>query len=717
MNARFSLGFVAILVTPSLSAALGPPAPTSESPTDALARWRHAHGQAWRLEIDPATGFGRFLHGGRAAAPGISSGDADFAASALHFLRATKAMHGIEDATLEADGTVFLPLGIAGSTDKTSVQFRQVVAGVPVVHGFANVLLDQGGALLSVDTTALPSLSASFDTRPSFGPVDAAGRAVEQFDADTGLPPTRIGEPELVIDPVVRSGLRLPVLAWRVDVQATLAESDMEGFTYFVDARQGTIVRREANVHHDVSGNVKSLVSPGDRPDIPSNPEEQQPMRYLQVTSAAGNAVTDANGNFTIVGAVAPISLTVLYQGTFCDVTNAAGGDHSVTALATQSTGNDILMNPNALPTVTAEANSFNWINRLRDWVRFVNPSDPTADFQAAANVNLPGPCNAFWTSAGGGSVNFFIENLCVNSSYSTVVVHEMGHWLNQQYGSGNGGDGFGEGNADVYAMYIVNDPVVGKNFEGNGFIRTGLNNRQFCGDCCGGCYGEVHVDGEPLMGALWKVRARLQTTYGQAQGGLIADHLFNAWMNGYNDGQIKSIIETHWLTLDDNDGNLTNGTPHYADIDGGFRQQGFPGVTIDPCPTPTNYCVGAANSTGNGATAGSAGSTSIAANDLQFLAVGCPPLKNGMFFWGTGEAQVPLGNGFRCIGANFVRFPIVQTNDFGDAMYSVDLNALPSGAVIAIGDERNVQFWYRDPPAGGALFNLTDARRLTFCP
>jgi hypothetical protein len=51
--------------------------------------------------------------------------------------------------------------------------------------------------------------------------------------------------------------------------------------------------------------------------------------------------------------------------------------------------------------------------------------------------------------------------------------------------------------------------------------------------------------------------------------------------MNAYNDSQIKSIIETHYLTLDDNDGNINNGTPHYGDIDGGFKQQGFPGFPL----------------------------------------------------------------------------------------------------------------------------------------
>lgn len=79
-------------------------------------------------------------------------------------------------------------------------------------------------------------------------------------------------------------------------------------------------------------------------------------------------------------------------------------------------------------------------------------------------------------------------------------------------------------------------------------------------------------------MGALWKVRARLKATSGVASGGHTADVLFNAWLNAYNDHDITTSIRTHWLLLDDTDGIIANGTPHGLDIDGVFRDQGFPG-------------------------------------------------------------------------------------------------------------------------------------------
>lgn len=139
--------------------------------------------------------------------------------------------------------------------------------------------------------------------------------------------------------------------------------------------------------------------------------------------------------------------------------------------------------------------------------------------------------------------------------------------------------------------------------------------------------------------------------------------------------------------------------------------------LAVPTCALPLNYCVGAPNSAGPGATMSASGTTSMATNDLALMAIGCPSNVNGIFFWGVGQTQVSLGNGWRCVGSSFVRFGVTTTNGFGDALQAVDLNALPGGATIVPGDVRNAQYWYRDVPGGGALFNLSDALQLTFCP
>jgi hypothetical protein len=545
-----------------------------------LDHWRAAHGPSWKAVYDEETGYARFLYGGSAAPAFQPRSDSDWFAAARAALRSTRAMHGVDVETLVDERVAFLPLALGGSSDKITVGFRQAVDGVPVVRASANVLFDLRGRLLSVDVTALPEL-AGWGTLPALQAPAAAERALGFFAKDAALPPTEVSAPELVIVQRSVPEGRRPLLAWRVAVGHYPDDSAPAGYVYYVDAQSGALAAREDAVHHDVSGKVQSMASPGLYPDKASNPPVPVDMRHMSVTSPQGNAKTDASGNFTIVGATAPVSVTVKYQGSFATVNNNAGAAYSLTVPLSTASGNTILMNSPAQGLVTSQANAYHWINVLRDWVRAVNPNDPTADFLATANTNLSQTCNAYYN---GFSVNFYQPGgNCPSTAYSTIVVHEMGHWLNDRYDSGNGPDGFGEGNADVFAMYVADDPVVGYDFCGNGcIIRTGLNNTQFCGDNSPGCHGgEVHKEGEVLMGALWKVRARLKTSLGASAGAGLADALFLGWMNAYNDGQIKTIIETHWLVLDDDDGNIDNGTPHYMEIDGGFKDQGFPGYAL----------------------------------------------------------------------------------------------------------------------------------------
>jgi hypothetical protein len=133
-------------------------------------------------------------------------------------------------------------------------------------------------------------------------------------------------------------------------------------------------------------------------------------------------------------------------------------------------------------------------------------------------------------------------------------------------------------------------------------------------------------------------------------------------------------------------------------------------------------YCVGAPNSySASGATITASGSLSVADQDLTLLARQCPPGQFGMFFYGPSAAQVPLGNGFRCVGGQLFRLlPAVPIDALGIATTKVDFTQPPvssgPGAILG-GDTWYFQFWYRDPAGGGAGHNLTDARRLTFCP
>lgn len=133
------------------------------------------------------------------------------------------------------------------------------------------------------------------------------------------------------------------------------------------------------------------------------------------------------------------------------------------------------------------------------------------------------------------------------------------------------------------------------------------------------------------------------------------------------------------------------------------------------------NYCLSLANSTGSSAIINTTGSASIAANNLILVASSLPANKPGLFFYGDGQVQLPLGNGLRCVGTGTIgtfRLPVVLSDTNGCLTYELDNLSPPfAGGQLVSGAQWNFQAWFRDTAAGGAQFNLSDGTQVTFTP
>ncbi len=717
---------------------LAQPGPAqTDSIEAAFDAWNVENGGVWRLYRDPQTSLARCIWGGRAAANWTPRTDAEFFTRAREAVLATENIHGVDVSTLVDDAVHFLPLANAGSTDKMSVRLRQSFGGVAVDGGWVNLLFARDGAVLSIDTQAVPKLS-ELDTTPTLAAAEAQRLAAAEFQRVTGGAPERLSEPRTLVERVVRDGELEARLAWAVTAENTLENAVPQAFEFRIDARSGEVLSRKTLTHDfDVSGTVTAMVSPGRLPDVPYNPPAAEPVPHVQITSAAGNVTTDANGNFNIVGATAPLQITVQFTGPWSLGTNSGGATYSLTTMLNSPSGNTVLMNPSPSEQTTAQSNAYLWVNRVHDWLKQLSPTNTLVDFQSRTNTNLTGACNAYYSVAGGSqSINFFRAGsaggtTCANMAFSAVVAHELGHWLNDEFSTGNGSDGMGEGMADTYTTYLLDSPIVGEDYCGPGcFVRTALNMRQFCGDGNGGCYGGVHVDGEVLMGALWKVRARLKTTLGASAGSQTADNLFSAWLLAYDDSQIASVIEVHWLTLDDDDGNIFNGTPNYLDIDGGFRTQGFPGVNATLCPNFASYCTSSTTTIGCSPTMTFSGTPSATATSgCDLLVFSVDGQRTGLIFYGiSGRVAFPWTAGstsWFCVKSPVQRTFVQNSGGAPGACngnLSVDWNNFRHiypgalGNPVQAGQKIQTQAWFRDPPAPKTT-NLSDAMEFTVCP
>lgn len=142
----------------------------------------------------------------------------------------------------------------------------------------------------------------------------------------------------------------------------------------------------------------------------------------------------------------------------------------------------------------------------------------------------------------------------------------------------------------------------------------------------------------------------------------------------------------------------------------------------LDPsCQLIQPYCTTSKNSAHPGALLSTTGSASIAANALTLVVTDSPPNEFGMFFYGPGRDNQPLGDGTLCVAAPLFRvLPASQSDADGFVSRTLDFTQSPfnSGAgAISSGSTWNFQYWYRDNAAGGTGSNASSAGAVTFCP
>jgi hypothetical protein len=340
------------------------------------------------------------------------------------------------------------------------------------------------------------------------------------------------------------------------------------------DAVTGALVEQRDDLRTtDITGNVAA----GVWDDSPAGSFSTRPMRTLRVDHAvSGNAYTDAAGDFTLTNAgESQVNVSGRFLGSWSVVNDSSGnGNLSFDVPATPGVPLPIILNPLAGSEYeTAEATAYHTVTATRF---FVHARFPSFGGMASlpTNVNINNTCNAYWN---GSSVNFFrAGGGCNNTAYEEVAAHEYGHGFHQWFHGSTNPGGFSEGIGDHLGLYLssrdaagnatATQRVMGRDFfTGGGVIRDyraggGANNTQWP---CSGC--EVHKAGEIWGGFLADLRDNLVASLGLATGANVAETI-TIGQYVLNPADEPAGVNGVFLQ-DDNDGNLSNGTPHFADI------------------------------------------------------------------------------------------------------------------------------------------------------
>ncbi|MCK4661182.1 MAG: hypothetical protein KAV82_16805, partial [Phycisphaerae bacterium] len=362
-----------------------------------------------------------------------------------------------------------------------------------------------------------------------------------------------------------------------------------EKWRFVCDARTGEILHRESLIiFEDVTGNVSGMVTEGPKSEQCAD-EVVTALPYAYVNITGGNSTyADENGNFTIANdGVTEVTVESPLRGLYFRVYNQAGSDELLTTSVTPPAAADFLHNsPNNSEHVRAQVNGYANANEVRDFALCYNPNYPVIHSQTNFTIRVNRtdsycPGNAWYD---GSSLNFCASGTSAvgdhpNTSFASVGHHEYGHHLIQCSGSGQGQ--YGEGMADSVAMLIADDPGLGYGFfwdQCNTPLRNADNTYQYP------CTGDIHDCGQLLSGSIWSTRNELAVTYPEDYLDIISNLTINSILL-HSGEEITPQITIDFLTLDDTDGDIYNGTPHAVEICAGFGDHNMdcPEITFDP--------------------------------------------------------------------------------------------------------------------------------------
>jgi hypothetical protein len=598
---------------------------------------------------------------GRAFAHGDSPiGTAD------SFVAEAAPMFGVDPADLLAigpfpDGSRVIPLTYDAASDSykfTLVTYTQHLNGIPVFRSDLRVLVrnEEGfpAVLASSSLFDLGDFPQTFNQGPISPSQIDQNRLIRAVRGQYRERP-RISEVEAVIWAGVDHEPQAPRLAYKFVTEGGLLHQPdtYRKFLYVVDAATNRILFQENQICFlSLSGKVQGLATQGVGADICGD-EVAEGLPYAAVQVGSETVYADAQGNWVannVPPSVTSASSTI--GGLYFTVVDSVTTTSSIT---TPVSGGPVDFVHNAANTdalVRAQVNAYIEANIIRDLVMAQNPAYPVIAGQFGPNAfrintNLAQTCNAFYN---GTSINFFQSGGgCANTAFSTVVHHEFGHHVVASGGSGQGA--YGEGMSDCMGVLVEDQSVLAVGFGNNcgAGIRNADNNCQFSATGCSSCGSAIHSCGQLMSGCVWDLRELWLAQYPADYRQRLANIVINSVPLHGPVTTINADITIDFLTLNDDNADITDGTPDYLTIADAFGQHGMPAPPIQalkftfPNGVPTAVAPN--------------GTTTLAVQVENLSGVAQP--GTGVFFWRSGSA------------GPFTSVPMTQT---GLSTYSVQI-------------------------------------------
>jgi hypothetical protein len=504
--------------------------------------------------------------------------------------------------------------------DLIQIFIPRVLDGVPVRGSYLTATLNQGNLVLfgtnhwgDIEASTVPGISQS-------EALDAVQAHVDQYRV-TGT----WGKSELTLVPLSRSpavqqsavgrGLEYR-LVWAVRPDFS---GELRRFEALVDAHSGQLLSFEdTNQYAEVVGGVYPVTNDGVVPD--GVEQAGWPMPYADISNGE---TTDTGGNFLSDGTV-----TTDFYGPYVNINDDCGtsGLTGSGILDWGTSGGTDCTTPGFgdAGNTHSSRTGFYELNKVIEMARSHLPANTWLQDRLIANMNINQTCNAFWN----GTVNFYRSGGgCSNTGeIAGVFDHEWGHGLDQNDATPGIASPSGEGIADIYTALRLNDSCIGRNF------RPGVN----CsgnGDPCLDCTGvrdidyEQHLSGQPHDYTWSNATCEFPFPSVHCRGHVYSEAVWSLWKRklqsapyNYDNNTAHEIVNRltfigagntgtwfsggpplggcaansgylNYLAADDDNGDLSDGTPHMTAIYQAFNDQQI------ACNTPTVQDSGCAGS------------------------------------------------------------------------------------------------------------------------
>ncbi|MBN2543821.1 T9SS type A sorting domain-containing protein [bacterium] len=428
------------------------------------------------------------------------------------------------------------------------VIFDQKFNGIPVHDARIHFRIKHDHIIL-IGSDIHPNID--IDTNPTLSFREAAeiAQATEDF---------KEYESELVVFP--KDGYHL---AWWL---RTVNPYPLTKFNFYIDAHDGELLLKYDDIRYEFGGYVM-----GEKLyEYPTDDLELVPFPYVFVETEEGVNDTANEFGVFIVPFDAPsygVGTWINLRGLYADVVPVG----TSRAMWGEFCRNDSLyyINFTAAETETAEVNVYYHTNLVHDWYKAIDPDFDALDYPMPVVVNdtvSPTPDNAFWDGTG---MHFGAGNSCNNfGHFSDVVYHEYTHGVTHFIYPMGGLEYTGQSGAmdeafsDYFACTILDDCEHGEDVCSVNPFRNLDNVLRYPDNWV----GEVHADGAIISGAFWDMRELFGRNY--------TDSLVHFARYGWAENFEDFLIEV--LVVDDDDGNLANGSPHFWEIYDAFQAHGI---------------------------------------------------------------------------------------------------------------------------------------------